>query len=126
MTLEESIKHCEEVADYDCFTDEQRKCSENDHQEKPGRRIMRPTLTRERAGVQKAQDLIEHLHDILPVHHTHGKKRSEMEQHIEKHMAVLGRRHVKQVVENRQVSRRGDRQKLGNSLDQTKDHRIEK
>lgn len=28
MTLEEIIKHCENVADYDCFNDDQRKCSE--------------------------------------------------------------------------------------------------
>ncbi len=33
MTLEESIKHCEDVADYDCFTDEQRKCSEEHRQQ---------------------------------------------------------------------------------------------
>lgn len=32
MTLEESIKHCEDVADYDCFTDEQRKCSDEHRQ----------------------------------------------------------------------------------------------
>lgn len=32
MTLEEAIKHCEDVADYDCFTDEQRKCSEEHRQ----------------------------------------------------------------------------------------------
>lgn len=32
MTLEESIKHCMDIADYDCFTDEQRKCSE-EHQQ---------------------------------------------------------------------------------------------
>ena len=32
MTLEESIKHCEDVADYDCFTDDQRKCSEEHRQ----------------------------------------------------------------------------------------------
>lgn len=28
MTLEEIIKYCENVADYDCFSDAQRKCSE--------------------------------------------------------------------------------------------------
>ena len=32
MTLEESIKHCEDIADYDCFTDEQRRCSEEHRQ----------------------------------------------------------------------------------------------
>ena len=32
MTLKEAIKHCEDVADYDCFTDEQRKCSEEHRQ----------------------------------------------------------------------------------------------
>lgn len=32
MTLESAIKHCEDVADYDCFTDEQRKCSEEHRQ----------------------------------------------------------------------------------------------
>lgn len=32
MTLTEAIKHCEEVADYDCFTDDQRKCSEEHRQ----------------------------------------------------------------------------------------------
>ena len=32
MTLTEAIKHCEDVADYDCFTDEQRKCSEEHRQ----------------------------------------------------------------------------------------------
>ena len=32
MTLEEAIKHCEDVADYDCFTDDQRKCSEEHRQ----------------------------------------------------------------------------------------------
>ena len=32
MTLEFAIKHCEEVADYDCFTDDQRKCSEEHRQ----------------------------------------------------------------------------------------------
>ena len=32
MTLTEAIKHCEDVADYDCFTDDQRKCSEEHRQ----------------------------------------------------------------------------------------------
>ena len=32
MTLTEAIKHCEDVADYDCFTDEQRKCSDEHRQ----------------------------------------------------------------------------------------------
>lgn len=32
MTLTEAIKHCEDVADYDCFTDNQRKCSEEHRQ----------------------------------------------------------------------------------------------
>ena len=32
MTLDEAIKHCEDVADYDCFTDDQRKCSEEHRQ----------------------------------------------------------------------------------------------
>ena len=32
MTLEESIKHCEDVADYDCFTDDQWKCSDEHRQ----------------------------------------------------------------------------------------------
>ena len=32
MTLTEAIKHCEDIADYDCFTDEQRKCSEEHRQ----------------------------------------------------------------------------------------------
>ena len=32
MTLESAIKHCEDVADYDCFTDDQRKCSEEHRQ----------------------------------------------------------------------------------------------
>lgn len=27
MTLDEAIKHCEEVADYDCYNDDQRKCA---------------------------------------------------------------------------------------------------
>jgi len=32
LTLESAIKHCEDVADYDCFTDDQRKCSEEHRQ----------------------------------------------------------------------------------------------
>jgi len=32
MTLTEAIKHCEDVADYDCFTDDQRKCSDEHRQ----------------------------------------------------------------------------------------------
>lgn len=28
MTLDEAIKHCEEVADADCYSDEQLRCSE--------------------------------------------------------------------------------------------------
>ena len=32
MNLTEAIKHCEDVADYDCFTDEQRKCSDEHRQ----------------------------------------------------------------------------------------------
>lgn len=28
LTLDEAIRHCEEIADYDCYTDKQRKCSE--------------------------------------------------------------------------------------------------
>lgn len=31
MTLEEIIKYCENVADYDCFSDAQRRCSEEHH-----------------------------------------------------------------------------------------------
>ena len=27
MTLDEAIKHCEEVADSDCYNDDQRKCA---------------------------------------------------------------------------------------------------
>ena len=32
MNLTEAIKHCEDVADYDCFTDDQRKCSDEHRQ----------------------------------------------------------------------------------------------
>ena len=32
MTLDEAIRHCEDVADYDCYNDKQRKCSE-EHQQ---------------------------------------------------------------------------------------------
>ena len=32
MTLDEAIKHCEEVADADCYSDEQLRCSEEHSQ----------------------------------------------------------------------------------------------
>ena len=32
MTLEEAIKHCEEVADADCYGDKQYRCSEEHRQ----------------------------------------------------------------------------------------------
>ena len=28
LTLDEAIAHCEEVADYDCYSDNQRRCAE--------------------------------------------------------------------------------------------------
>lgn len=32
MNLSEAIKYCEEIADYDCFDDKQRKCSDKHRQ----------------------------------------------------------------------------------------------
>ena len=32
MTLNEAIKHCEEIADYDCYNDKQMKCAEEHRQ----------------------------------------------------------------------------------------------
>ena len=32
MTLDEAIRHAEEVADYDCYNDEQQKCAEEHRQ----------------------------------------------------------------------------------------------
>lgn len=32
LTLDEAIAHCEEVADYDCYDDDQRRCAEEHRQ----------------------------------------------------------------------------------------------
>ena len=32
MTLDEAIRHAEEVAEYDCYNDEQKKCAEEHRQ----------------------------------------------------------------------------------------------
>jgi len=50
MTLTEAIKHCEDVADYDCFTDEQRKCSEEHRQLADWLRLLKSELWRRYEG----------------------------------------------------------------------------
>ena len=32
MTLDEAIRHAEEVAEYDCYNDDQRKCADEHRQ----------------------------------------------------------------------------------------------
>ena len=84
---------------------EQRQRAEHDHEKQPRRGIVRPALPRHRSYVDKAQHLVEHLHDVLPIDDAHREQRAEMEQHVEKQMPVLRRGHLEKVVQDGKMPR---------------------
>ena len=67
MTLTEAIKHCEDVADYDCFTDDQRKCSEEHRQ-------LADWLRELKERREKDMEVIKQLPSAQPVTHEERTK----------------------------------------------------
>ena len=57
----------------------------------------------------------------MPIDDAHRDQRSEMKQHIVQLIRLL---HLKKVLEQRQMSGAGDRQKFRHTLDQAQDYRL--
>ena len=54
MTLDEAIKHCDEVADYDCYNEKQMKCAEDHWQ-----------LANWLKELKRAKELLEATYELL-------------------------------------------------------------
>ena len=66
--------------------------------------------------------LFQQAQDVLPVVDENGNEGAQVQQHIEKQVAV-GRRHAKEVLEQGQVAGAGDGQELRHTLDQPQENR---
>ena len=81
----------------------ERQRRHDDHDEHARARIVPLSLPGERADVDKAQHLIEHLHDVLPVDDAYRRKRAEMQQYVKQHMSFIRRRKIKKIIKYREM-----------------------
>ena len=98
----------------------QRQRRQNDHEHQArGGKLLLSLLSRQTRVAEKRECLAHHGHDVPPVDDADGNERAQMQQNIEKQMAVFRRRHMKQVLQDGQMAGAGNRQKLCDALHQT-------
>ena len=101
----------------------QRRQNDHEHHARSGKLLL-PLRGWQTRVAEKREHLTHHGHNVPPVDDTDGNERAQMQQNIEKQMAVFRRRHVKQVLQDGQMAGAGDRQKLCDALHQTEYNRI--
>ena len=103
----------------------QRQRRKDDHKYHARRRKLLPALLSRQARIaEKRERLAHHGHDVPPIDDADRNECAQMQQHVKKQMAVLCGRHMKQILQDRQMSGAGDRQKLCDALHQTEQNRI--
>ena len=70
---------------------------------------------------QKIQSVTDDVDDVFPVDDHDGDNGAQMEQHVKKHVPLLGGLHMKNVLQHRQMTGAGDGQELRHALDKAKE-----
>ena len=103
--------------------DEQRESADDDHQQKPRPHMLAPCLSRRELRLPKnGKGVAENGFDVLPIDSQNGDHRAQMQQHVEEHMSLLRRLHMKHVLQHRQMSGAGYGKKFRDALYDTQEN----